>query len=247
MARFNANERLSPEDVRLVTEACQTQRVAPAGVDLIQEGDRSGLGLVILEGWACRYKLLAEGTRQITAFLMPGDSCEPRAPASCAMPHAVATLTTARIAFMPRGTLETLIGTRPAIGRAVSWKQLVDEDTLHAWMVRMGRLDSLRRVAHLMCELHARAGDVGLTDGERLELPLTQAVIGDALGLTPIHVNRVLRKLRISGVMSLAGGVLTIADLARLAAFAGFDDGYLHRRNRVALPRHGPAAGTDRG
>jgi CRP-like cAMP-binding protein len=85
-----------------------------------------------------------------------------------------------------------------------------------------------------MCELHMRARNVGLTDGERFELPLTQTVIGDALGLTPIHVNRVLRKLRLSGVMTLSGGALVIADIAKLAAVAGFDDTYLHHRLSVA-------------
>jgi hypothetical protein len=106
----------------------------------------------------------------------------------------------------------------------------VDEDTLRAWIVSMGRRNGLQRVAHLMCELYVRARNIGLTDGERVALPLTQMVIGDALGLTPIHVNRVLRKLRLTGVMTLSGGNLVINDIGKLAAVAGFDDNYLHRR-----------------
>ncbi len=218
----------------LLTAACQSQRTFPARTDLIREGDKPGPGFVILEGWACRYKLLPEGSRQITAFLMPGDTCDLHATVSNAMEHSIATLTTARIAMVPRGTLETLIETRPAITRAFWWTQLVYEDTLRAWIVSMGRRNGLQRVAHLMCELHMRARNVGLTDGERFELPLTQTVIGDALGLTPIHVNRVLRKLRLSGVMTLSGGALVIADIAKLAAVAGFDDTYLHHRLSVA-------------
>jgi CRP-like cAMP-binding protein len=220
--------------VSLLTAACQSQRTFPARTDLIREGDKPGPGFVILEGWACRYKLLPEGSRQITAFLMPGDTCDLHATVSNAMEHSIATLTTARIAMVPRGTLETLIETRPAITRAFWWTQLVYEDTLRAWIVSMGRRNGLQRVAHLMCELHMRARNVGLTDGERFELPLTQTVIGDALGLTPIHVNRVLRKLRLSGVMTLSGGALVIADIAKLAAVAGFDDTYLHHRLSVA-------------
>ena len=81
-----------------------------------------------------------------------------------------------------------------------------------------------------MCELYVRARNIGLTVGDRFELPLTQTVLGDALGLTPVHVNRVLRKLRLSGVMSLSEGVLVVSDIAALAAVAGFDDNYLHRR-----------------
>jgi CRP-like cAMP-binding protein len=94
----------------------------------------------------------------------------------------------------------------------------------------MGRRNGLQRVAHLMCELYVRARNIGLTQGDSFELPLTQTVIADALGLTAIHVNRVLRKLRISGVMTLSGGNLMIADIGKLAAVAGFDDNYLHRR-----------------
>jgi CRP-like cAMP-binding protein len=96
----------------------------------------------------------------------------------------------------------------------------------------MGRRDSVQRVAHLMCELYVRALNIGLTVGDRFEMPLTQIVLGDALGLTPVHVNRVLRKLKVRGVMSLSRGSLTIADVGKLAVVAGFDDNYLHRRLR---------------
>jgi len=224
---------MSPGDVNLLTAACRNQRAFPARMDLIREGDKPGPVFVILEGWACRYKLLPEGTRQITSFLMPGDTCDLRASVSNAMEHSIATLTTARIALVPRGVLESLIETRPAITRAFWWTQLVDEDTLRAWIVSMGRRNGLQRVAHLMCELYVRARNIGLTDGDSVELPLTQTVIGDAVGLTPIHVNRVLRKLRIGGALTLSGN-LVIADIAKLAVIAGFDDNYLHRRISAA-------------
>jgi CRP-like cAMP-binding protein len=232
--KLSGHAQLSSADVRLLTSACQNQRTFPARTDLIREGDKPGPVFVILEGWACRYKLLPEGTRQITSFLMPGDCCDLHASVLTAMEHSIATLTTARIALVPRGLMEGLIETRPAITRAFWWTQLVDEDTLRAWIVSMGRRNGLQRVAHLMCELYVRARNIGLTHGDSFELPLTQTVIGDALGLTPIHVNRVLRKLRLSGVMTLIGGNLVIADVAKLATVAGFDDNYLHRRISAA-------------
>jgi CRP-like cAMP-binding protein len=217
-------------DITLLTEACQNQRTFPARTDLIREGDRPGPAFVMLEGWACRYKILAEGTRQITSFLMPGDTCDLHESISTYMDDSIATLTTARIALVPRRVLQNLIETRPDISRACLWNQLVDQETLRAWIVSMGRRNGLQRVAHLMCELHVRARNVGLTQGDTFKLPLTQTVIGDALGLTPIHVNRVLRKLRIGGVLTLSGGSLVIADVAKLAAVATFDDNYLHQR-----------------
>jgi CRP-like cAMP-binding protein len=221
---------LSAKDIELLEKACVDQREIPAHEDLLREGDKPGPVFVVLNGWACRYKLLPEGTRQITSFLMPGDCCDLHASVLARMEHSIATLTPARVAMVPRTQMEELIFTRPAITRAFWWNQLVDEDTLRAWIVSIGRRDSIQRVAHLMCELYVRARNIGLTIGDRIELPLTQTVLGDALGLTPVHVNRILRKLRLSGAMNLGGGTLEVADIAVLAAVAGFDDNYLHRR-----------------
>jgi CRP-like cAMP-binding protein len=163
---------------------------------------------------------------------MPGDCCDMHASVLEKMEHSIATLTPAQVCRIPRARMEDLILTRRALTRAFWWTQLVDEDTLRAWIVSMGRRNSLQRVAHLMCELYVRAHNIGLFAGDRFELPLTQVVLGDALGLTAVHVNRVLRKLRVSGVMELAAGSLIIADISKLAHVAGFDDNYLHRRLR---------------
>lgn len=244
----------SAEEIAPLEAACRNHRSVPARKDLIREGDEPGPIFVLLDGWACRYKLLPEGTRQITAFLMPGDCCGLQASVSDHMEHSIATLTLARVAVVPRKRMEVLIESRPAITRAFGWTQLVDQDTLRAWMVSIGRRNSLQRVAHLMCELYVRARNIGLTDDGCLRLPLTQIVLADALGMTAVHVNRVLRKLRVSGAMELTAGTLIIADIAELAHFAGFDENYLHgrlrrvassvahRTDRVARP-HGPGGG----
>ena len=225
---------LTAQDADLLEAACARQRDVPARHDLIREGDKPGPLFVILDGWACRYKTLPEGTRQITAFLMPGDFCDMHAGVLDEMDHSIATVTAARVAVVPRPLIEELIESRPAIMRAFWWAQLVDEGVLRAWIVSMGRRNSVQRVAHLMCELYVRAHNIGLAGGDAFELPLTQGVLGDALGLTPVHVNRVLRKLRLSGAMELGAGVLTVSDVGALATVAGFDDNYLHRRTRRA-------------
>ncbi|MBC7799767.1 MAG: Crp/Fnr family transcriptional regulator [Gemmatimonadaceae bacterium] len=229
---MNARAPLPHGDVELLTTACGHSQHVPARQDLVREGDQPGPVIVILEGWACRYKILPEGTRQITAFLMPGDCCDMHASVLDHMEHSIATLTAARVARIPRNRMEELVVTRPALTRAFFWSQLVDEDTLRAWIVSMGRRNSVQRVAHLMCELYVRARNVGLISDDRFEMPLTQTVLGDALGLTAVHVNRVLRKLRLAGVMELTAGSLIIADIDQLATVAGFDDNYLHRRLR---------------
>lgn len=202
--------------------------------DLIREGDRPGQVFVVLEGWACRYKMLPTGTRQITALLMPGDCCDMHVGMLAEMDHGIQTVSQAMIATIPKETMTATLNERPQIARALYIAQLVDEGTLRAWIVSMGRRTSLERVAHLMCELYVRARNIGLTDGSKLRLPLSQATLADCLGLTPVHVNRVLKMLREDGAMTLQRGSLNIEDPVRLARIAGFDENYLHRRLRVA-------------
>ncbi|MBC9032137.1 Crp/Fnr family transcriptional regulator [Sphingomonas sp. JC676] len=225
---------LTAADRALLAGACGGARRVPARYDLIREGDKPGPVFVMLEGWACRYKLLPEGGRQIMAFMMPGDFCDMHVAVLDEMDHSIATLTPARVAAVPRGQMERLIETNPAITHAFWWSQLVDEGTLRAWIVSMGRRGSVERVAHLMCEIYVRARNIGLEHGTLVEFPLTQIVLADALGLTPVHVNRVLRKLRLEGIMEIGRGKLVISDPGKLARIAGFDDNYLHRRIRNA-------------
>ena len=224
---------LTDDDVAVLEGFCANPREVPARHDLFREGDKPGPLFIFLDGWACRYNSLPDGSRQITAFLMPGDFCDLHAAVLDEMDHSIMTLTPATIAAVPRPRMENAIAARPALVQAVWWVQLVNEGTLRAWIVSMGRRDSVQRVAHLMCELYVRARSVGLADGLSCELPLTQIVLGDALGLTPVHVNRVLRRLRVAGLLELGAGSLTISNIEKVARLAGFDDTYLHRRLRL--------------
>lgn len=223
---------LTPDDRAILDTLCQNSRRFPPRHDLIREGDEPGPVFVMINGWGCRYKLLPDGSRQILAFLMPGDFCDMHAGILREMDHSIATLTKAEVCTITRDRMEGLIEEHPRIAQAFWWTQLVDEGVLRAWIVSMGRRDSVQRLAHLICELYLRMRNIGLTDDNRCQMPLTQLVLADALGLTPIHVNRVLRKLREDNVMELHGGVLVLHDADHLARIAGFDDNYLHRRLR---------------
>lgn len=225
---------LTDEDTRLLTGACAMQRDVPARHDLIREGDKPVFVFVMLDGWACRYKLLPEGGRQIIAFLMPGDFCDMHVAVLDEMDHSIGTLTPSRVASIPRAKMEELIETRHAITRAFWRTQLVDESVLRAWIVSMGRRSSLQRVAHLLCELYVRAQSIGLEIDGRCELPISQIALADAVGLTPVHVNRVLRKLRLRGAIAKHARMLVITDIGALGAIAGFDANYLHRRLKRA-------------
>lgn len=221
---------LNEAETRLLGSVCERSRVYPARHDLIREGDKPGPVFIVLEGWACRYKLLPEGGRQVIAFLMPGDACDMHVAVLDEMDHNIATITKARVALVPRADMERLVEATTAIRHGFWRAQLIDEATLRAWIVSMGRRGSIERVAHLMCEMYVRAHNIGLAAEGELLFPLTQVVLADALGLTPVHVNRVLRKLRTEGVMELGRGKLIIADPKKLSRIAGFHDNYLHRR-----------------
>lgn len=223
---------ISASDEELLVKACSRSRQFPANYDLILEGDRPDFVFVILSGWACRYKILPGGSRQIISFLMPGDFCDIHVAVLAEMDHSIATLTEAQVVTIPRGEMEALVEVRPGLAKAFWWTQLVDEGVLRATIVSMGRRTSLERVAHLICELCFRMRHIGIATEDSIIMPFTQIVLADAVGMTPVHVNRLVRKLRAAGALDVGAGTLVIADIRLLARIAGFDDNYLHRRLR---------------
>ena len=225
---------LSEDDRRTVEETITDVRQIGPRQDLIREGDRPDEVHLILEGFACRYKTLADGQRQIMAFLVPGDICDLHVAILGAMDHGIGTLSACTVAFIPQTTVAVLTENHPAIIRALWWNTLVDEGILREWLVSMGRRAADKQMAHLFCELLVRLESVGLAKDNGFEFPLTQEELADALGLSPVHTNRVLTQLRDDGLIRLSGKRLDILDLDRLCTYAGFDPGYLHLTKRRA-------------
>lgn len=233
IAKLGAASSLSSLDEAAVRAMCSNVREVQAKRDIISEGDKPEHVHVILEGWAARYKILPDGSRQIVAFLVPGDFCDLHVTILRQMDHGIVALTPAKVAFVPHRAMEDLPLNRPALGRALWRSTLVDEAVLRSWIVNVGRRDARVRIAHLFCELHARLALVSLASDGEFELPLTQEVIADATGLTPVHVNRMLQQLRADGLIVLESNHLTVPDLAALSKIAGFDPNYLHRGRLV--------------
>lgn len=231
LSRFSALDR---GDFARLTEATSKPETYVPRQDMIREGDRPGHVFVVLEGWACRYKILPNGSRQILAFLMPGDCCDLHIGLLDQMDHSIQAVTRCSVATITRVDMDGLMSKSPRIAKALYIAQLVDEGTMRAWITSMGRRTSIERVAHLMCELYLRARNIGLVAQPELALPLSQALLADSLGMTAVHLNRVLKELRQSGAMSLQRGSLLIADAEKLVQIAGFDENYLHRRLRRA-------------
>lgn len=225
---------LSDSAIAILSEVTSKPRKFGAKLDLIREGDRPGPVFVILEGWACRYKILPSGTRQVLAYLMPGDSCDLHVGLLAEMDHSIQTVTPALVATISRIDMDVILENHRCVANAIYVAQLVDEGTMRAWITSMGRRTSVERVAHLMCELYLRARNIGLIAEESLALPLSQLMLADSLGMTQVHLNRVLKKLRLSGAMTLKRGSLEIVKPGKLVQIAGFDENYLHRRLRPA-------------
>src|SRR4051794_22601631 len=225
---------LSEDDRRILEEATTDVRQIRPRQDLIHDGDGPNAAHLILEGFACRYKTLPEGQRQIMAFLVPGDICDLHVAILGAMDHGIGTLSACTVAFIPQTTVAKLTEKHPAIIRALWWNTLVDEGILREWLVSMGRRPADKQMAHLFCELLVRLESVGLAKDNGFEFPLTQEELADALGLSPVHTNRVLTQLRDDGLIRISGKRLDILDLGRLCAYAGFDPAYLHLEKRSA-------------
>jgi CRP-like cAMP-binding protein len=228
---------LPDADKRLLDEVIRPAHEVGPRVDLIREGDAPSHVNLILEGFACRYKMLPDGTRQIVAYLVPGDFCDLHVFILKAMDHSIATLSRCTVVKIPRPRILELLE-RPAIARAFWWAALVDEATLREWLINIGARPAEQRVAHLLCELLLRLETVGLAAGDTYELPITQAELADTVSLTSVYVNRVLQRLRGEELIALKGKNLVIPDVARLKAFSGFNPNYLHLSDRHGIREH---------
>lgn len=224
---------LTEQEIQAVERLTSKPRHFRPRQDLIREGDRPGPVFVMLEGWAFRYKVLPSGSRQVMAFMMPGDACDLNIGMLAEMDHSIQTATSAKVATISRDDMDALMDEHPGFARAMYVAQLVDEGTLRAWIVSLGRRNSSERTAHLLLELYVRAVRSGVAGHDEMDLPLSQSVLADALGMSPVHLNRTLQELRRSNAITLRRGVLHIQDPMALTSFSGFDENYLHRRLRT--------------
>jgi CRP-like cAMP-binding protein len=195
---------------------------------LVREGMDAVSCCLLVKGYACRHKTAQDGGRQIVSFHMRGDIVDlqhlllPRAD------HNVQTITEAVVAWTPAQALRALARDRPAVGEALWRDTLIDASILRECVLNVGRRDALSRIAHMLCELAARGEAVGLGSADRFELPMTQEQIADATGLTPVHVNRMLKALGDQGVIARDKREVSVADWPRLRRIGGFDAAYLH-------------------
>lgn len=203
-------------------------KTVPRHRDLIKEGDDASEVFLLLWGWAARYNVTANGERQIMSFLLPGDVFPIHAMPVGKMDHGIVALTTCHVAATAAEQFDTAVLHNPELAQAFWWITIQDKGILRAWLVNIGHRDAYARIAHLICEVAARLQMVGLGDGLTFDFPLTQQEIADAQGLTPVHTNRMLQRLRRDGLIEIDRKTLMILDPKRLCEVAEFNPAYLN-------------------
>jgi CRP-like cAMP-binding protein len=203
------------------------RKLPPAG-HIVRDGDRPDHICLLLTGFAHRYKLTGEGGRQIISIHMASEFVDLQNGLLSIADHSVQTLTETEAAFIPRRAVEELMLGHPAIGRALWIDTLIDASIFREWVVNVGRRDSRARVAHLLCEFSLRMEAAGLASNHHYELPMTQEQLADAVGLTSVHVNRVLKQLGQEGLISRDRRSIVIEDWRGLREAGDFNERYLH-------------------
>src|SRR5690348_4947935 len=203
------------------------RRPVAAGTELVREREAGQRAFVLRDGWACCYKLLADGGRQVIDVRVPGDFVGLRSVLLRTADHSAEAVTDAVVAEVPARRMLETFHALPRLGAAILWAASRDEAMVVEHLVGVGRRDALARTAHFLVELGLRLRLVGLGTEAGFACPLNQYLLADALGLTAIHLNRVLRKLRERGLVTFRDGEVAFHDLARLRALAGHHGGYL--------------------
>ena len=225
---------VSDDERRAITALPIMVRELKADADIVRDHDRPSQCCAILEGFACRYKVLPEGRRQIMSFHIPGDIPDLQSLHLEIMDHSLATVVPSKVAFIPHEAVRTFLRAHPRIAD-VFWREtLIDAAVFREWVVNVGRRDAYARIAHVLCEIYVRLRAVGLVDGQAYQLPITQAELGDATGLSTVHVNRTLQELRANGLITMKGGRVVIEDWSGLQTAGEFDPTYLHIKKQAA-------------
>jgi CRP-like cAMP-binding protein len=210
--------------------AAKRTRILRASEDLISEGDEPRTIYLVVDGWACRYKILEDGRRQILSFFVPGDLCDLHVYILDKMDHSIGALTPVKYASITPGELDQLCDDHPRVVRSLWWETLVSASIQREWLVSAGQRSAYEALAHLCCELYVRLKLVGLAAKGECTIPLTQSDIADALGLTQPHVSRTIAELNNSGLAKFSRRHLSVKNIAGLMAAASFNPNYLHYR-----------------
>ncbi len=204
------------------------------GDEIIPEGSEPTESCLLVEGLAARSRQLSSGNRQLTAVQVPGDFIDLHGLLLKVMDHAVMALAPCKVAFVAHSELRRIAAELPHLGRLLFMTVAIDAAIQRNWIACMGRMEPLRHVAYLVCEVYRRLEVVGKVRNGGFDFPVTQAEVADLVGLSIVHTNRTIQELRATGCITWQGNQVIIHDWDALARLADFDPTYL---NLVRRPR----------
>ena len=208
--------------------------VIKEGQDIVRAGDSPSRSCLLLSGFACVYKLTGDGKRQIVSFSIPGDIPDLQSLHLEVLDNSLSTLTLCRVGFITHEALRDLCERYPRITSAFWRETLIDAAIFREWVMNVGQREAYSRMAHVFCELIVRLRAVGLVEDHACTLPITQGEFADAIGVSTVHVNRVLQEMRANGIIELSGDRLKVPDWETLKRAGDFDPTYLHLKREQA-------------
>jgi CRP-like cAMP-binding protein len=226
--KLEQRDTLRADERQALIDAAGEERTYSAGTDIVREGDRPNRSTLVIEGFSVRYRVLSDGQRQITSIHIPGDFVDLHSFVLKEMDHSVGALSHCRVITFPHANLTRITERFPHLTRVLWLMTLLDASIHREWIVGMGRRSAAEQMSHLICELYTRLNVTGQTQDGSFYLPITQPELGDALGLSAVHVNRVLQELRSESLFTWQGQTVRILDWPRLQQRADFDPRYLH-------------------
>lgn len=234
--RGRRRRELSDEEKEAIESVLTAPITLPRRKVMISRGDVATRSTFLISGFMCRYMDGADGHRQLVSVQTPGDFVDLHAYPLQRLDHDIATLSECTVAYAPHDKLTQIIERLPHLGRVLWFSTLLDAAMHREWIFRLGRLDAVGRVAHMLCETYARLNAVGLVEDNAFAWPLTQQDLGEACGLTSVHVNRTLRVLREAGMVEVSDRIVTMLDFDRLASTGEFLPDYLYFDNHTRTP-----------
>jgi len=229
LRRLNTVSGLDEADIAAIRALPINVRHWEAGRTIVSDGGRPTDCCLVIEGFCIRAKTTANGQRQILSIHIPGEIPDLQSLHLHRMDHDLIAVAPSTLGFISHASLRALTRANPNIAEVLWRDTLIDSAIFREWIVNVGQRPAVNRLAHTVVELRRRLAVTGREAGDTFEMPLTQEQISEALGITPVHANRIIRQLRDDGIVDISRGRVTVLDEAKLAELAQFDDRYLHQ------------------
>jgi CRP-like cAMP-binding protein len=230
LRRLDTVSGLEEADVEAIRSLPIVIRRLDSGGYIVRDGDRPSECCLVVEGFCVRAKSTAAGQRQILSIHIPGEIPDLQSLHLHVMDHDLVALVPSTLGFIGHAALRALIRAKPNVAELLWRDTLIDSAIFREWIVNVGQRPAPNRFAHMIVELRERLAVIGKVEGNEFDMPLTQEQLGEAMGITAVHANRIIKQLRDENVLDFNRGRVTVQDETRLQELADFDRRYLHQQ-----------------